>query len=225
MGENIGSAARNMANFGLADLRLVAPRDGWPNAKAADTAGRALNVVDDAKLFETSQQAVADAQFVLATTARDRSIRKPVVTPREVMPEIRKRLEQGQKVSILFGPERTGLENEDVALADAILTIPVSEEYSSLNIAQAVGVVGYEWWTSANDKPFDGQLEEAAPREELLGMFGQLEAALDETNFWRVPEKKEIMWRNVRASLTRAQFSSVEIAAWRGILRALARKE
>lgn len=224
MGENIGSAARNMANFGLSDLRLVAPRDGWPNAKAADTAGRALDVIDDAKLFETSAEAVSDAQFVLATTARDRSIRKPVTTPREVMPEIRARLEKGQKVSILFGPERTGLENEEIALADAILTIPVSEEYSSLNIAQAVGVVSYEWWVSANDKPFEGQLEEVAPREELLGLFGQLETALDETNFWRVPEKKENMWRNIRASLTRAQFSSYEVATWRGILKALSSK-
>ena len=221
MGENIGSAARNMANFGLSDLRLVAPRDGWPNPKAIDTAGRALDVVDDAKLFSSTGEAVAQVQFVLATTARDRTVPKPVTTPREVMPELRKRIAEGQQVAILFGPERTGLENEDVALADAILTIPVSEAYSSLNIAQAVGVVAYEWWVSANDKPFEGSVEEVAPREELEGLFGQLEAALDGTNFWRVPEKKDIMWRNIRAGLMRAGFSSHEVATWRGIIRAL----
>ena len=242
MGENIGSAARNMANFGLSDLRLVAPRDGWPNPKAADTAGRALNVIDDAKLFATTAEAVADAHFVLATTARDRAVNMPVTTPREVMPELRAKIAAGQKVSILFGPERTGLKNEDIALADAILTVPVSEQYSSLNIAQAVGVVAYEWWISAIDTVIPAQAgisleagvsgerdsrlrgndeELPAPREELIGMFGQLEAALDDANFWRVPEKKEIMWKNIRAGLMRAGFSSYEVATWRGIIRAL----
>jgi tRNA/rRNA methyltransferase len=221
MGENIGSAARNMANFGLSDLRLVAPRDGWPNPKASDTAGRALDVIDNAKLFTTTAEAVADVQFVLATTARDRVMNLPVTTPREIMPELRAKIASGQKVSILFGPERTGLENEDVAVADAILTIPVSEHYSSLNIAQAVGVVAYEWFQSAAGDGWQMVGEEPAPREELLGMFGQLETALDATNFWRVPEKKDIMWRNIRASLMRAGFSSYEVATWRGIIRAL----
>lgn len=224
MGENIGSAARNMANFGLTDMRLVAPRDGWPNPKAIDTAGRALNVIDDAALFATTEDAVKDAHFVLATTARDRTMPKPVTTPREVMPELRKRLAEGQKVAVMFGPERTGLENEDLALADAILTIPVCEDYASLNIAQAVGVVAYEWWVSAHDKPFEGAVEMPALREELQGLFGQLETALDGTNFWRVPEKKEIMWRNIRAGLMRAGFSSHEVATWRGIVKALSGK-
>ncbi|MBN8544479.1 MAG: RNA methyltransferase [Alphaproteobacteria bacterium] len=225
MGENIGSAARNMANFGLSELRLVAPRDGWPNPKASDTAGRALEVIDDASLFNTTAEAVADAQFVLATTARDRVVNLPVTTPREVMPELHAKIAAGQKVSILFGPERTGLENEDIAAANAILTIPVSEKYSSLNIAQAVGIVGYEWWLSGlGDEVQQTAIDAPAPREELLGMFGQLEVALDDTNFWRVPEKKEIMWKNIRASLMRAGFSSYEVATWRGIIKALAGK-
>lgn len=219
MGENIGSAARNMANFGLRDMRIVAPRDGWPNPRAADTAGKALDIVDDAKLFDTAAEAVADAQFILATTSRDRVARTKVTTPREIMPEIRAKIAAGQKVHILFGPERTGLENEEVALADAVLSIPVSEAYPSINLSQAVGVVAYEWWITEAAKA--AAIEETATREELLGMFNQLEAELDEVNFWRVPEKKELMWRNIRAGLMRAGLSTPEVATWRGIIRGL----
>ena len=238
LGENIGAAARVMANFGLSRLRLVAPRDGWPNPKAADMAARALYVLDDAAVYATTAQAVAEAQFVLATTARDRAVARPVFTPLMAMREVRSRLAAGQRVAVLFGPERTGLENEEVALADAILTVQTSASYPSLNLAQAVAVVAYAWMESAESCPLAGspqaevkegensaqrkQKELApAPRSELLGLFDQLEAALDAVNFWRVPEKKAMMWQNIRAGLMRAGFSHHEIQTWRGILRAL----
>lgn len=219
MGENIGAAARACANFGAKDLRLVAPRDGWPNPKASDMAGRAINVIDDAQVFATTAEAIHDAQYVLAVTARDRTINLPSFTTREAVGQMRAR---GGKVALLFGPERTGLENEEVALSDGILCIPTAPEYSSLNLAQAVVVVLAEWFASqAQVVPKEG--EPAAPRDELLGLYGQLEAALDGTNFWRIPEKKEIMWRNIRATLTRAGLTSQEVATWRGLIKALTR--
>jgi len=268
MGENIGAAARAMANFGLKELRLVSPRDGWPNPKASDTAGRALNIIDDASLHETVAEALADCQFVLATTARERAMSLPVLEVREAMAELHTRAARGEKCAVLFGPERTGLENEDMALADAVVTIPTAPEYPSLNIGQAVVVCAYEWWqgvirvqslesseggeTSAGGKPspLGGEgLDEGtgsladnrhvpspnplpqgeraspvalpAPRNHLLGLFDQLEAALDDANFWRVPEKKDVMWRNIRATLVRAGLSEQEIATWRGVVKAL----
>ena len=254
MGENIGAAARAMANFGLSDLRLVAPRDGWPNPKASDMAGRALNLVDDATLFEDTRAATADCQFLLATTSRARAMNLPVMEPREAMAEISKRMAGGQRCGILFGPERTGLENEEVVAANAVVTIPVAPEYPSLNLAQAVVILGYEWRLSinhealsslpqrggagegplsvsgqrVNDVPLQTSLlqveEPPAPRQLLDGLFDHLERALDDVNFWRVPEKKEIMWRNLRAALTRAGLTEQEIATWRGVVKALSEK-
>lgn len=222
MGENIGAAARAMANFGLRELRLVAPRDGWPNPKASDTAGRALNVIDDAKTYENVNEAVADCQFVLATTARDRVMNLPVMEVRDAMAELHSRIARGEKCAVMFGPERTGLENEDIALANAIVTIPVAPEYASLNVGQAVVVTAYEWFmASAAGREGRGDSAQAAPREQLLGLFTQLETALDDANFWRVPEKKDSMWRNIRAGLTRADLTEQEIATWRGIIKAL----
>ena len=221
MGENIGAAARAMANFGLREMALVAPRDGWPNMKASDTAGKALYILDDATHTATVAEAVAQAQFVVATTARERAMNLPVVDARTAMIDAAARVAAGQKVAVLFGPERTGLENEELMLADAVLTIPVSPEYPSLNLAQAVGVVCYEWAMAQQRTPAKAQAEPPAPKAELEGLFGQLEAALDAANFWQVPEKKERMWRNIRAGLLRAGLSSTEVATWRGIVRAL----
>lgn len=263
MGENIGAAARAMANFGLREMRLVAPRDGWPNPKASDTAGKAIDIIDDAAVFETPAEAVADCQFVLATTSRARAVNMPVMEARAAMLELRERIARGEKCAVLFGAERTGLENEEVAMADAVVTIPVSGEYPSLNLGQAVVVLAYEW-LMAHTSPlgevenllgFSGECHGAgepspemakghfdlsqgrgkfvrnaamqppviipATREQLHGLFGQLEAALDETDFWRVPEKKDGMWRNIRAVLMRAGMSGHEVATWRGIVRAL----
>jgi tRNA/rRNA methyltransferase len=222
LGENIGAAARAMANFGLRQMRLVAPRDGWPNPKAADMAGRALDILDDAQLFATPQEAVADCEFVLATTARARAGTTPVLDPRAAMEKLRRRQAAGQRCAILFGPERTGLENEEVTLADAVVTIPVSADYPSLNLAQAVVVLMYEWFAGREViEPPPETSGQPAPRQALFGLFAQLEQALDEVNFWRVPEKKEIMWRHLRATLMRAELTSAEIATWRGIIRAL----
>jgi tRNA/rRNA methyltransferase len=226
MGENIGAAARVMANFGLAQMRLVAPRDGWPNVKASDMAGKALYILDDATLHSDVAAAVAPCQFVLATTSRERAMNLPVLTPREAMAEAVARIRQGQQVGILFGPERTGLENEELALANAVVTIPVSESYPSLNLAQAVAVLAYEWGVQSAERIASAPsnaIDVPAPKAELEGLFGQLEAALDAVDFWRVPEKKEAMWRNIRAGLNRAELSSQEVATWRGILRALLR--
>lgn len=232
MGENIGAAARAMANFGLKELRLVAPRDGWPNPKASDTAGRALNIIDDASVHESVSDALADCQFVLATTARERAMNLPVLEARAAMAELHTRAGRGEKCAVMFGPERTGLENEDMALANAVVTIPVAPEYTSLNIGQAVVVCAYEWFQHVlspeslvvSKSPNDAELtthDLVASREQLEGLFGQLEAALDEQNFWRVPEKKDVMWRNIRGTLVRAGLTEQEIATWRGMVKAL----
>ncbi len=236
MGENIGAAARAMANFGVRDLRLVAPRDGWPNPKASDMAGRALNIIDDATLHATTAEALADCSYVLATTARDRAMNLPVLDMHAAMRELHKQQAAGGKCAILFGPERTGLENEDVIHANAVVTIPVAPEYASLNLAQAVVIACYEWWVGrplgTDIGPEHVMLAPAgemagqehtppAPREQLEGLFGQFEMALDAVNFWRVPAKKEVMWRNIRAALTRAEFTAQEVATWRGIIKAL----
>jgi tRNA/rRNA methyltransferase len=222
MGENIGAAARAMANFSLKEMRLVAPRDGWPNVKAADTAAKALPILDDAQLFDSVRESVADCHFVLATTARIRDDNKPGLDVRDAMQEARARIARGEKVAILFGPERTGLENEDIALADALLHIPVDPDYSSLNLAQAVVVVAHEWFSAAPAKPAEN-LDNQASKEELAGLFDQIERELDAANFWRVPEKKESVWRHVRSSLSRAQFTGPEVATWRGVIRAISR--
>lgn len=228
MGENIGAAARAMANFNLSNLRLVAPRDGWPNPKASDTAGHALTLIDDATIYPTAPEAVADCQFILATTARTRALNLPVLDVREAMQEAARVTKSGGKTGILFGPERTGLENEDTLLANAVVTIPVSERYPSLNIAQAVVVTCYEWhMIHREDRPSIAPhlpLYATAPHSMLNGLFGQLEAALDAVNFWRVPEKKAMMWQNLRVSLLRAGFTEQEIATWRGVIRALTKR-
>ena len=223
MGENIGAAARAMANFGLRDLRLVDPRDGWPNPKASDTAGKALGIIDDATVAPTVSEALKDCQFVLATTARSRAMNLPVIEMRAAMGELQQRSARGEQCAVLFGPERTGLENEDMALANAVVTIPVAPEYTSLNIGQAVVVCAYEWWMASTQEREAVAAPELMPasRAQLDGLLGQLEMALDAQNFWRVPEKKDVMWRNIRATLVRAGLSEQEIATWRGMVKSL----
>lgn len=223
MGENIGSAARIMANFGLAEMVLVAPRDGWPNPKASDMAGKALNILDDARVVETVADAVADCTFVLATTSRDRAMHLPVIDMRQAMSTAREKSVMNQRVAILFGPERTGLENEDLIHADSVVSIPVAPTYPSLNIAQAVAIAAYEWFMSR--APVTESMREApADKAALEGLFGHLEGALDEVNFWNVPEKKPVMWRNIRASLTRAALTAQEVQTWRGIVKMLSKR-
>lgn len=222
MGENIGHAARAMANFGWQQMRLVSPRDGWPNPKAADTASKAIPLLDDATLHATTADAVHDLHYVLATTARDRTQNLPVMDARAAGREIAARQAKGQKCGILFGPERTGLENDDIALADAVVNIPLSDLYPSLNLGQAVGILSYELAMAQHDD-IGGIYtpDDQADKAELQGFFEQLESALDESGFWRVAEKKPNMWRNIRTSIQRAGWSSQEVATWRGMVREL----
>lgn len=227
MGENIGAAARAMANFGLSDLRIVAPRDGWPNEKAEANAAKATHIIHAAGVFDRLEDAIADLSFVYATTARDRDVTKAVRGPVHAAKHIRALEGQGAAVGLLFGRERWGLNNDEVALADEILTLPVVPEYASLNIAQAVLVVAYEWRKAGFEDP-DSALPFAASdrsppagKAELLGLFDHLESVLDERHFFHPPEKRPTMIRNLRAIFQRQQLTQQEIRTLRGIITCL----
>lgn len=247
MGENIGAVARAMMNFGLRELRLVKPRDGWPNAAAEAMAAHGVEIIHNAKLYETTREAIADLHYVYASTARDRRLNKPQLTPREAVADAASRIGQGQKTGILFGPERTGLVNEDIALAQAILTVPTDPDHASLNIAQCSVVVAYEWFCvsmnaehkvrpadrtspgrgeaaslcEAQDAPQRGETILPAKQEGINQFFDHLEAALDKTYYFKLEEKKPRMWRNLRATFLRAALSSQEVHTLRGMITAL----
>ncbi|MBK8456845.1 MAG: RNA methyltransferase [Phyllobacteriaceae bacterium] len=225
LGENIGMAARAMANFGLASLRLVNPRDGWPSEKARAAASRADSVIDSAIVFAAPADAVGDMNFIVATTARQRDGFKPVLSPVEAAREMRARAGAGQRCAILFGREKFGLFNDEVALADAIVTFPVDPDFSSLNIAQAVLLMSYEWMKSGlaaeTDTVFRGVDVAPARREALLSLIDWLETALDERGYFRPADKKPKMLDNLRSVLTRPGFSQPELAVVRGVLASL----
>ena len=225
MAENIGMVARAMANFGLAELRLVNPRDGWPNDRARATASRADHVIDAAKVFATLPEALADLNFVFATTARERDGFKPVRGPVEAGRALRARFLAGERTGILFGRERIGLENEEVGLADEIVTFPVNPAFASLNIAQAVLLMSYEWMKSGLDSEtataFSGPKTVPAPKEQLLGLFRHLEEALDMRGYFRPQAKTPKMVDNLRAVLTRPGFTEAEIKVLRGVVASL----
>ena len=225
LGENIGMVARAMANFGLSELRLVKPRDGWPNDKARAAASRADHVIDGVALFEDLRSAVADLNFVLATTARQRDNFKPVRGPVDAGRALRSRSNDGQRTGILFGRERFGLFNEEVALADEIVTFPVNTEFASLNIAQAVLLMSYEWMKSGldseTDTAFKGPEIQPAAKEHLHGLLAHLESALDARGYFRPAPKKPKMVDNVRAVLTRAGFTEAELKVLRGVVASL----
>jgi tRNA/rRNA methyltransferase len=226
LGENIGTAARAMANFGLWDLRLVNPRDGWPNEKAIAAASRADHVIEKVRVFATLEEAMADLSMVFATTARRRDLQKPVYGPEEGAQRIISHIEGDAAAGILFGREKWGLYNEEVALADAIVTFPVEAAFASLNIAQAVLLMAYEWRQQVDKGevlPFTGGLEEVAPRKELLGLFGHLEETLDRTGFFKTEDKRPTMVDNLRAVFTRAGLSSQEIRTLRGVISSIDR--
>jgi tRNA/rRNA methyltransferase len=224
LGENIGAAARAMMNFGLRDMRLVAPRDGWPNPAAGAMAANATSILDGAKVFETAADAVADLSRVWATTARQRYMLKPAHTPRHAAGEMREAEARGEPCGVLFGPERTGLDNDEVALADAILGIPASPEMSSLNLAQAVLVMGYEWF-QAGDETLPEEVREGrtrpATKEELEGFFGHLIGELDDCGFLRNEQHRPIMVRNIRNMFLRAGLFEQEVRTLRGIVSCL----
>jgi tRNA/rRNA methyltransferase len=224
LGENIGAAARAMLNCGLTELRLVRPRDGWPNEKALANASGADAVIEGARLFDSTEAAIADLTRVYATTARPRDMVKVVETPRFAAAEIRARLAAGDRIGILFGPERTGLVNDDIALADALICVPLNPAFSSLNLGQAVLLVGYEWFQSADATPARQLVTNAtrpAVKEELLNFFAHLERELDESGFLRNVEKRPSMVRNIRSMFDRAELTEQEIQTLHGIVKEL----
>jgi len=226
MGENIGAAARAMLNFGLDAMRLIAPRDGWPSEPAGATAAGAGSVLDGAGVYATTEDALADLNYVVATTARNRELAIPVLEPDEAVSALRVRLAAGERCAVLFGGERAGLATEDVARCDAILTIPTNPDFSSLNLAQAVLVFAYEWGRAARlPKPFEGRLADrrAATKADFEGLMGHLEAELEAAGYFHPPEKRETMTRNIRAALTRAGFTQQETQTLRGVVKALAK--
>ena len=220
LGENIGKAARAMLNFGLTEMRLVSPRDGWPNPSAGPAASGADIVLAQAKVYETVADAVADCAHVYATTVRKRGITKPVVTPEAAARDIHLAPERS---AILFGPERSGLETDDVALARTILTVPINPEFGSLNLAQAVILVAYEWskFQDLASPPSADQPLPPAPQDELEGMLGQLDAMLETTGFFFPPHRVHVTKRTLRTLLTRPGWSSQEVRTMRGVLSAL----
>lgn len=225
LGENIGTAARAMANFGLVDLRLVNPRDGWPSEKARAAASRADHVIDAVQVFDTLEAAIADLSFVFATTARSREIAKPVRGPDEAAVTVTRLGAAGARVGYLFGRERWGLNNDEVALADEIVTLPVDPNFASLNIAQAVLVCAYEWRVKANGGALPFRLDETAnppaAKEDLQRLFDHLEGALDTAGFFRPAEKRPSMVRNLRNILQKATLSDQEVKTLRGVIAAL----
>lgn len=236
LGENIGFAARAMANFGLTDLRLVAPRDGWPNDKAHAAAAGAAFVVEGATVYPDVEAAIADLNFVLATTARAREMVKRVLSPESAARDLFANGLRGERSGILFGPERSGLDNAVITLADAIVIAPVSSEFASLSLPQAVLIIGYEWLKAQSAAPplgrvtrFDGPAAEGidlagarkATRAELLALFAHLEAELDRSGFLYPPEKRASMVRNIRNMFHRMGATDQDIRTWRGIVASL----
>ncbi len=227
LGENIGMVARAMANFGLAELRLVNPRDGWPSEKAIAAASKADHVIDGTQVFATLEEAIADMEFVFATTARIRDGFKAVRSPVEACSMLRQRHGAGLRTAILFGRERFGLSNEEVSIADEIVTFPVNPAFASLNIAQAVLLMSYEWMKSglerATDTNFAGPEMRPARRGQLTSFMAYLEEALDKRGYFRTEAKKPKMVDNLRAVLTRPGFYAAEIDVLRGVVSSLDR--
>jgi tRNA/rRNA methyltransferase len=224
LGENIGAAARAMANFGLSRLRIVKPRQAWPNDKARMMAAGADRVLDEAELFDTLEAAIADCSFVFATTARAHDQAKRVIGPADAAAEAAPRIGAGETVAVLFGRERNGLENDEVALADCIVTLPVNPAFASLNLAQAIVIVAYEWFKLVGSGlPFAMPRKSAnAPKQQLLAFFASLERELEKVEFFRPPDKRETMQINLRNIFTRMQPTQQDIQTLHGVIMAIA---
>jgi tRNA/rRNA methyltransferase len=236
LADNIGMVARAMANFGLDELRLVAPRDGWPNEKARIAASGANYVIDDGRAFSTLGEAVGDLNWVAATTARQRDLRKQVLTPLEAVAEMRTRIARGERCGILFGRERNGLETDEVAGADAIVMIPVNSRFASLNLAQSVLILAYEWMRTSGaatlgrvttyETPQAPGLDlgdtRPATKAELDGFFAHIEEELDRLGFFNPAHRRQTMVRNLRSMFTRMGATEQEVRTLRGIVAALA---
>ncbi len=237
LGENIGMAARAMANFGLADLRLVSPREGWDREKAMGTASGAAETVEFMTIHATLEEASREFNYIYATTARPRDMVKEVMTPEQAAADMHRRIASGEKIAILFGRERWGLSNDEISKADVIISAPVNPAYASLNIAQAVLLVGYEWFKPLATSLGQGTSElqalegpglrmpgtELATKEILYGMYDHLEVELATAGFFKSPEKRPTVMRNIRNMFAKAQLSIQEVRSLRGIISSLTR--
>lgn len=225
MGENIGAAARAMLNFGLDRMRVVAPRDGWPNSAAVAMASGAGRVLDQAGICADVQSAVADCDFVFATTARGRELTKPVYSPEAAMAHARALVAAGKKVGVLFGPERAGLENDDVVRANAIITVPVNPDFPSLNLGQCVLLMGYEWRRQTEavaDMVYEMARTEFASGEEVEKLGDHYEQRLTDAGFFYPPEKVDGMKEGLRNMWTRLGLTRAEVQTFHGMLRQIA---
>ena len=235
--DNIGMVARAMGNFALDDLRIVKPRDGWPSEKARAVASGAAAIIDAAGLHESLQSAVADLSWVAATTARQRDLRKPVMTAEAAARELTARISRGERCGILFGRERNGLESDEVALADAVVMIPINNRFASLNLAQSVLLMGYEWLKAVGEgslgrvttyeQPLQSGVnlgrQRPATKEELIGLFEHLENELDNRGFFYPSHRRHVVVRNIRTMLTRMNATDQEVRTMRGIVATLVR--
>ncbi len=225
LAENIGAVARVMANFGLDDLRMVRPRDGWPQERAWACASGADWPLDGARVFDTLQDAAADLHRLYATTARPREVQLPLLTPREAAGALHQAVGEGLSTGILFGGERAGLETQDIALCQAIITIPIDPRFRSLNLGQAVAINAYEWRTQTADRPPPAFREGPGPADQtmLAGLYGHLETDLEEAGFFHPAAKKPSMVRNLRAIFARSNLNEQEVRTLRGVITALSR--
>lgn len=226
LGENVGTTARAMLNFGLIDLRLVRPECGWPNAKAVQAASGATEVLNRLRVFDRVEDAVGDLHRLSATTARPRDLAKPVVTAVQAAREARAALQRGEAVGIMFGPERTGLSNDELIYANAVVSIPVNPGFFSLNLAQAVLLVAYEWFKSGTDVPDRREIEPAgrpATMGELDQLLEHLIVELDAVDFFRTPDRRASMSRALQLIFARAGLREPDVHLLRGVIKELAR--
>jgi tRNA/rRNA methyltransferase len=224
LAQNIGAVARAMLNFGLTDLRLVSPRDGWPNQDALASAAGADIVIENSQIFSTTQAAITDLNRVFATSVRAHDMIKCIYSPHAALMHLVETSQQNQKVGVLFGGERCGLQGEDVSLCEALIKIPSNPEFSSLNLAHAVALIAYEWALNINDAPsqvFRTGATSLATREDLGNFFVHLEEELDRTGFLRHQKKRPTMVRNIRNIFQRANLTEQEVRSLRGIIRSL----
>jgi tRNA/rRNA methyltransferase len=224
LGDNIGAVARVMGNFGLSDLRLVAPRDGWPNPRAEKSAVNSIQIIKKARVYPSTVEATADLQHLYATTLRDRDMTKDVDNPREAAAQVEAWLKKGTKAGILFGPERTGLENEDVGLADKVLTIPTVPKYGSMNLSHAMAVVGYEWYARTVAKPLPKIAEnhEIASKKQVVTLLEHMDQELLAADHFKNPTMRPRMQKNLNNIFQRVGLTEQEVRTLHGVIRTLA---
>ncbi|NCP61852.1 MAG: RNA methyltransferase [Alphaproteobacteria bacterium] len=227
LSQNIGACARAMLNFGLTEMRLIDPQANWLDSDARALSASADRVLEKAVVFKTAQEAFADLQGVYATTARPRDMIKEAISPREAAVEVNAFVNSGKKVGLLFGSEKCGLDNDEIALCDKIITVPLNPDFSSINLAQAVILISYEMYQGRRDAPARDVLwerdDQEAPREELFAFYEHLEGALEIGGYFQVDHKRDLMQRNLRNMFARASLTSQEVRSLRGVIAALTR--